>query len=42
MWPAGERTSYKTLVENVYVKRQLGRSKFRWEDYIKMDLGGTG
>ena len=41
MWHAGERTSYKTLVENVHVETAW-EVYIKWEDNIKIDLGGTG
>jgi len=39
----GERRgAYKVLVGKTEGKRQLGRSKHRWEDNIKMDLQEVG
>jgi hypothetical protein len=37
-----ERNAYKILVGNPKGKRPLGRSRRRWENGIKMDLGETG
>jgi hypothetical protein len=36
------RNAFKILVENPEEKRQLGRSRRRWEDNIKMDLREIG
>jgi hypothetical protein len=36
------RNAYKVLVGNPEGKRPLGRSRHRWEDYIKMCLKGKG
>jgi hypothetical protein len=36
------RTAYSFLVESPGGKRQLGRSRRRWADNIKMDLRGIG
>jgi hypothetical protein len=33
------RKAYKILVENPEVKRQVGRSRHRLENYIKIDVG---
>jgi len=39
----GERVgAYKVLVGKTEGKRQLGRSRLRWEDNIKMDLQEVG
>jgi hypothetical protein len=37
-----ERKLYKVLVEKPERKRPLGRLRHRWEDWIRMDLGGIG
>jgi hypothetical protein len=37
-----ERKVYKVLVGKPKGKRPLGRPKRRWEDGIRMDLGGIG
>jgi hypothetical protein len=34
--------AYRVLVEKPERKRPLGRSRRRWVDNIKMDLGETG
>jgi hypothetical protein len=36
------RNSYKYFVGNPEGKRPLGRPGGRWEDNIRMDLGGIG
>jgi hypothetical protein len=36
------RVVYKVLVGKPEGKRQLGRSRYRWEDNIKMDLQEVG
>jgi hypothetical protein len=36
------RGVYRALVGNPEGKRQLGRSRHRWEDNIKMDLQEVG
>jgi len=36
------RFSYRVLVEKTEGKRQLGKSRCRWEDNIKMDLQEVG
>jgi hypothetical protein len=37
-----EREVYRVLVGKPQGKRPLGRPRRRWEDGIKMDLGGIG
>jgi hypothetical protein len=37
-----ERKLYKVLVGKPEGKRPLGRPRHRWEDGIRMDLGGCG
>jgi hypothetical protein len=37
-----ERKVYKVLVGKPEGKRPLGRPRRRWEDGIRMDLGGCG
>jgi hypothetical protein len=39
MWK--KRVVYRVLVGRLEGKRQLGRSRRRWEDNIKMDLQGV-
>jgi hypothetical protein len=45
-WTCGthgdERGVYRVLVGRLEGKRPLGRSRRRWEDNIKMDLGEIG
>ena len=38
----GEERLYKALVGKLEGKRQLGRPRRRWEDYIKVDLQKVG
>jgi hypothetical protein len=37
-----KRNAYRILVGKPEKKRQLGRSRLRWVDNIKMDLRGKG
>jgi hypothetical protein len=37
-----ERKVYRVFVGKPEVKRPFGRPRRRWEDGIRMDLGGTG
>jgi hypothetical protein len=37
-----KRKAYRLLVEKQEGKRPLGRSRHRWVDNIKMDLGEVG
>jgi hypothetical protein len=37
-----DRKAWKALVGNPEEMRPLGRSRRRWEDGIKMDLGESG
>ena len=38
----GKERLYKVLVGELEGKRQLGRPKSKWEDYIKVDLQEVG
>jgi hypothetical protein len=38
MWHAWERKVYRVLMGKPERKRPLGRTRHRWEDWIRMDL----
>jgi hypothetical protein len=37
-----ERKMYKVLVEKIGGKRPLGRTRPKWKEWIRMDLGEIG
>jgi hypothetical protein len=37
-WELLEPLAYRVLVRKAEGKRQLGRSRRRWEDHVKVDL----
>jgi hypothetical protein len=42
MWHAWERKVYSVWWESLKERDQLGRSRCRWEDGIRIDLRETG